>query len=948
MKKKITRLKVCLYILLAALTAVFSFVSFRLYTRDVVSRVKPQVERTIVQASKLLPQLEENEDALRKISSNLKKSREEILHANEGLVEEKTESEEDVETIIKETISWMNRITKLRVGRSGHVIVVSKDDLSTLANSDERFIGEKLRLVGRNLDLEDVFDLEEADEEFKNKDLAGGFHLFLPESIIRKDQDTGDLYSALDAGIYGSVFTYGDTYIICGVTLTEALGLIVVRCIFSTLLFFAIVWVFIRYIGFALISHKEELKAFRRKLVSYAVIGITILFFALWYYQTMMDVTGDIATMNNHAEAAVETLNTYEEYRDKLTNWLDAQYLEQCNLAADLVTEKGKENLTREDLAKLAKDLDVEYIYVFDKYGKVLVTNSPYDHFELSTDEEDQSYAFRPLLEGKEYVIQDVRTDDTGEKKQYIGVCLRDENDLCDGFVQIAVDPQLREQLLDPIDVQTVLDNLVIGLPEYALAIDKDTMKIAATTGLGFEGTAIEELGIDPEKIKTGFDGILTINDKTYYTGVSESETLYLMPLVRSTDSPNPLLISCILALYGAAAFILLVIVSLAGYRSVILAGEAEQQEAAGDGPDDDSREKAKKGIWSDVFKAEEKYGFDIRWKKQSAIPVSEQTPEMLTGRIIYRVLLIFCIAFLLFEAGIVYYGITNDVRLDGFSYVLLGDWEKGVNLFSFSFCLFLICVLYVFQELLNQVLYHIAKVSDLKKETILLLLRSALKYTCAIVFLYIGLAQFGIDTRALWASAGVLSLMIGFGAKDLVSDIIAGLFIIFEGTYRIGDWISVGSWFGMVQEIGLRYTRIVYYSDTKIFNNSAMREIVNCNGEQAREVVKVPIPLETDLLEVEKLLDRELPNMEKNIPGLLKPLKYQGVSSVDDGRIVIRIAIYVTPARRKQAVRALLREIKLLFDRKHIRIPYNHVVVSDYREENNTYVDVPEEDADS
>ena len=343
--------------------------------------------------------------------------------------------------------------------------------------------------------------------------------------------------------------------------------------------------------------------------------------------------------------------------------------------------------------------------------------------------------------------------------------------------------------------------------------------------------------------------------------------------------------------------------------------------------------------------KAEEKYGFDTRWKKRSAVPPEEQTPETRTGGFIYWLLLIFSAAFLLLEVVMVYVGKTRGAHLEGFSYVLLGNWEKGVHLFSISFCLFLAFVLNIVRELLNQVLYRIAKVSDLKRETVLLLLRNALKYACALAFLYIGLAKFGVDTRALWASAGVLSLMVGFGAKDLISDIIAGLFIIFEGTYKVGDWVTVGSWSGTVEEIGIRSTKIGYFADTKVFNNSAIRDVVKSDGEVTRAVLKVPIPYETDLLEIEKLLARELPIMAQNIPGLTKPPKYQGVNAFEDSAVMLRIAIYCTPWMYGKALRALRREIKLLFDRKHINIPYNHVVVSDHREEINTYVDVPEPD---
>ena len=954
MKSIITRTKAGLYVLLALLTILFAFISFRLYSYDIEQRLNPQVERAIIQASRLLPQLEENEDALREISASLEKSRKEILRANRELADEQpVDEEENVETVISETISWMNRITKLRVGRRGHVTVVSQDDFTILAHPDERFVGERLHPLWGKLDREAIPDLNEIGGRITGKTLSKEYYLFFPDTFFMRNPETERYYAAVDAGVYGPVFSYGDTYVICGVTLYETLAFIIFRCFFSTLFFFVFLWVFVRYVGFALVRHKEKLETFRNKLVSYGAISVILLFFVFWYYQTMMDVTGDIATMNEHAQAAVETLNTYHQYSERLADWLDEQYLEKCQLAADLVQERGKETITRKDLAKFAGALDVDYIYVYDKKGKVLVTNSPYDHFSLSTEEGAPSYAFRPLLDGKKYVIQDVCTDDFGERKQYIGVSIRDENDLCDGFVQIALNPELRDRLLDPINVQGVLDNLVIGIPRHALAIDKSTMKIVATTGLGYENASPEELGLDARKIEENYNGILTIDGETYYTGVSHSENLYLMPLLRSTDNSNALSISCILGLFSAAAYFLLVLASKRGYRKTVQTGEAEQTEGAGTraNPVVNLKKAWRWGLWGGLPKAEEKSGFEDRWRKQSTVPLEEQTPEMRTGRIVYRILLTFSVVFLLFETALTYAGMTQGTGLDGFSYVLLGNWEKGLHLFSFSYCLFLLCVLYVFRELLNQVLYHIARVSDMRSETILLLLRSALKYACALIFLYIGLAKFGIDTRALWASAGVLSLMIGFGAKDLISDIVAGLFIIFEGTFKIGDWIEVGNWYGTVEEIGLRYTKIEYNGDTKFLNNSSVRDLIRAEGDVVKELLMVPVPYETDLLELEKLLKRELPVIAQRLPGIAGPLKYENVSAFADSAVMIRLSLLCTCDLRKKARRALLREIKLLFDRKHISIPYNHVVVSDYSQEINTYIDtpdeVPEEDAE-
>ena len=960
MKSKILRTKMVLYLVLVVLTVIFARLSFALYANDFDGRLRPQIVRAMIQVSKILPELEENEQAIRDINDNLEKRRQSIYDVHEEDLDELEDSEigteENVETVVDHTLSWMNRVTKLRVGREGRVIVVSQEDYTILACPEEEYVGQKLYLIGgEKFDIEAVPDLEELGGSLSKKDIPQGLNIFAPASIARMlmKQQLG----ALASGIIGSVFAYKDTYILCGVTLGEGITYVVVRCLVSTLIFFVIAWVLARYIGFALSWRRDGVKAFRRKMVSYCALGTVLLLVAAWYYQTIMDVTGDLATMNEHAKAAVETLDTYRQYRKELSEWLDQQYLEQCRLAAELVKTQGKENITRQELDAYAKELKVEYIYVFDKKGKVVVTNSPYDHFRLSENKEDQSYAFRPLLDGREYVIQGVQKDEaSGEKMQYIGVSLRNEDDLADGFVQIAVKPALRERLLGPIDVQAVLDNLVIGLPDYALAIDKDSLEIVATTGLGYENTNIEELGINADNIQNGFNGYYIIGGVPYYSGISESEDLYLMPVVRSTENTNTFIIALKMALLGAVAYLVILAIAVLNYAKVLVAAEQEVSEADDAASAEDAAGESGEagagnsmGLLKKILKVEEKSDyekrdFEKRWRKQSTIPVEEQTPEMRTSRIIYRLLLVFSLALILYETALISLGITTEC-LNGFSYVLLGNWERGVNLFSFSFCLFLLCVLYVFRVLINQVLYHIAQISDLRHETILLMLRNALRYACAIIFLYVGLAQFGIDTKALWASAGVLSLMIGFGAKDLISDIIAGIFIIFEDTIRIGDFVTIGDWYGTVEKIGIRSTRIGYYSDTKIFNNSSLRDIINADGDEAREILRVPVPYETDLLEVEKLLKKELPLMTERVSDLTKPPKYQGVNSLEDSCVMLRIAIFTPSYARRRALRDVRREVKLLFDREHISIPFNHVVVKEYDPEEGTYVYMPEHD---
>ena len=948
MKSQILRTKVLIYIILIILTLIFGWMSYTFYSDELYERLQPQVERAMIQVSRILPQLEKTEKAVRLICDDIEENRQYFY--KEYTVAPPDSGEDDAEsadTIVNNTLSWMNRITKIRVGQEGHVIVISKTDYTILAHPDKKFEGKKLKVAGRKgLDSAAITDLGELEGILSEEDIPDNFNIFIPETIF--SLNINKVLDALYAGTVGTAFAYKDTYILCGVSLWEGITHVVVRSFISTLIFFILVWVVVRYIGFAFRWLKASREELRRKLISYCAAGTVVLFLSTWYYQTIMNTTGDLFAVNAYANAAVETLDSYEEYGKELSEWLDKKYLEECRLAAETVKKEGKENITRQDLAEYAKDLDVEYIYIFDKDGKVVVTNSPYDHFSLSQKEGDQSYAFNSLLAGKEYLIQGVMKDDTGgEDMQYVGVSLRDENDLADGFVQIAISPEMREKLLSPINLQMVLYNTCIGLPDYALAIDKESMKIVATNGLGFEDTSIEDLGFDPEDIENGYNVECYIWGDPYYSGIGESDNLYIMPLIIGTDGTNAFIISLKMALLTVIAYLILVFISLKGYGKV--KDLSDNTEAAdnktGSAEKTENMKSGIAGLFNEFIKPDEKSSsdFEKRWKKQMTVPDEEKTPEMRVSTVIYRLLLVFSSMFLLYEMFLMSMGTRNE-DLNGFSYVIMGNWDRGVNLFAFSYCLFLLCVLYVVRELINQVLYRIAKISDLGKETIFLMLRNALKYTCAIVFLYIGLAKFGIDTKALWASAGVLSLMVGFGAKDLVSDIIAGLFIIFEGTLKIGDYVTVGGWKGTVQQIGIRSTRISQFSETKIFNNSALKDIVNSTGDLAKETLKIPISYEADLLEVEKLFENELPLMTERITGLVKDPKYQGISSFEDSCIMLQFEIVITMDDRSKAVRAFRRELKLLFDREALNMPYNHIVVKNYDADEGSYKYNPEE----
>lgn len=611
----------------------------------------------------------------------------------------------------------------------------------------------------------------------------------------------------------------------------------------------------------------------------------------------------DLKTMEKHAQVAVETLNSYRDIRADINEWLDEQYLQQCRVAAECIRNTKDEDITREYLNDLAETLEVRHIYLFDKNGRTVVTNSPHDHFELSSDKGSQSYAFRVLLDGADHVIQEPCENDVlGEYMQYIGVSLRDENDLCSGFVQIGIDPSLRDRLTKPFDVDTVLNNLVIGLPEHALAVDKETLTVKETTGPGFKGDPVEKLGITNDNLISRLSSSLWINGREYYAGFGEASDVYLVPIVPRSGYLGSFLTSCFLAVLTFACMSAVSFTALRKYDEYAAAIKdsepetAEEEETAENAAADEDDE-SDNGIFSGFSELvkQDKFMFEERWNIAET-GKAKQNPETRIRLMIYRILAAVCAINLFPALYCKLFGVNSNEELDGLSYIIMGQWEKGLNIFAVSSCIFLLFALYIFIVVTDRILYGIAKISDTRVETICLLIRSSLKYICACVFVYFGLSQFGIATQTLLASAGILSLIIGLGAKDLVNDIIAGFFIIFEGTLKVGDFVTLGSWYGTVTQVGLRTTKITFFADTKIINNSAIKDIINTNGDAARRKIKFPIPYDVDLLYVEEILERELPLLTGKIPALLKPPKYGGVSSIEDSCILLRITVFAKP----------------------------------------------------
>ncbi|MFN8234231.1 MAG: mechanosensitive ion channel family protein [Actinomycetota bacterium] len=175
-------------------------------------------------------------------------------------------------------------------------------------------------------------------------------------------------------------------------------------------------------------------------------------------------------------------------------------------------------------------------------------------------------------------------------------------------------------------------------------------------------------------------------------------------------------------------------------------------------------------------------------------------------------------------------------------------------------------------------------------------------------------LSFFGVSLGPLIASAGIAGLAIGFGAQQLVTDTISGLFIVLEGQFDVGDAVELetdgGTMTGTIEHVSLRTTSVREFDGTlSTVPNGLIQITRNRTRGWGRAIVDVPIALDEDLERVrtaiEGLVD-DLADLEPFASGLREEPKVLGVTQLTQSAQVVRVVAETTPSKRAEVERAL------------------------------------------
>lgn len=180
---------------------------------------------------------------------------------------------------------------------------------------------------------------------------------------------------------------------------------------------------------------------------------------------------------------------------------------------------------------------------------------------------------------------------------------------------------------------------------------------------------------------------------------------------------------------------------------------------------------------------------------------------------------------------------------------------------------------------------------------TALELVRSVVRWAILITAGVWVLAAAGMDIRPLLAGAGVVGLAIGFGAQNLVRDIVSGFFILLEGQYAVGDYVQIGANFGMVESIGIRVTVLKDLDNQRHYIPNGSISLVTVYEEPfTNHVVEVPLASPEDCEAANRVIDERIERVQRQYARYL--VYHEAPESImcDDGALVrVPVAIFPT-----------------------------------------------------
>lgn len=581
--------------------------------------------------------------------------------------------------------------------------------------------------------------------------------------------------------------------------------------------------------------------------------------------------------------------------------------------------------------------LDVDFIMLFDQQGKETLCSRDYVGFTLDSGMGQNGSEFRRLLYGMPSVVHKASVDSiTGMERQMIGVKLElpssNSGDM-HGALVMALLPDQTTQTGDLFHINDRLAQLdAKGM--LCFVANASTGVIQYAGDIGMEGRTVQECGLTENSLRDRYMDFGVVSGvKRFILTSKQGASVYYYALDLKTMFGNTLLYAGVTTALFALAVVVVLIDMFRGYTDKVYTDWAVIRMPGADPQAlmESRKEKHQEHKRKTEPKPEEKRGTIKKLSDRLLNKVTnttqwkDRTPEDKTSLMFQASLLVLLVSwtYLLFSKNMLY---SKYASLAGF--LLQGDWMRGPNPFAFCSILLVIAYAYLINILSKGLLLLLSGFMLGKGQTFCRLLHSFVKYFSLFVVLYLIMHYLGFPIGTVVGSLGIASLALSLGAKDLAADILAGLSIVFERSFQVGDIVEINGKQGTVQDIGMRSTKlIVPVNNVLVISNHEIRDILNLTQEVSLYTMHLKVIVSESLTDTEEVFKRGLASIQKGNDRIIS-LCYLGVKGLGGGLgtapssvVTLAIGAYCRQNDIYDVEYYLNREIRLLCERENISI---------------------------
>lgn len=402
------------------------------------------------------------------------------------------------------------------------------------------------------------------------------------------------------------------------------------------------------------------------------------------------------------------------------------------------------------------------------------------------------------------------------------------------GFVKLCADQAKLDGMLSDTRVEEVVSDLFVLDTLRVVAVDKaDKETITAASVPTWIGGSASERGIPANVLYDGYEGVLMLDGHQMYASIFAQDNNLMLVATRG--------VSAIVFLEGVALLALGLLALLCILYALMIPGLYDLEVAT----------------------------------LEAGIPGGERDPlnPPLRGFLQNFMLSLFALS-------VVLYLITNGDTSSLTHNLVRGTWVRGINVVTVTTCLMAISVVVTLHVVLSKVLKVASKYLQPRGRTICHLIDSGSHYVSAIFLILYAMSMFGVNTATLIGGAGIVALMFTLGANSMISNVLAGIFIIFEGDIMVGDVVIIDGFRGVVTDITMRTTKLVDDDNhnIKIISNSQISELVNQSRKPSSIYLDIGISHDIGLVRGEQIIREALETLSGKHQEIIGKPQYLGV----------------------------------------------------------------------